>query len=1106
MRSWHLWKSLWVLPLLAACGGGSTTLDMALEVDPSTVTLPAVAIGDTVDRVIQLRHIGTEGTIRLESFQWTGDTLGEFRHDPPPVTELAPGQQTSLAIHYTPQDPNPKDVRLVITHNVAPDYRSEVLVVALGQSSTLRTIPGDIDFGEVQRGEHKDLQVQILNDGSAAITIRKEPYLQGSEDFTIEGAVTTPGDQAFPFDMKPREALTLTLRYTPTNGGADEGLLLVDTLFQGSFEVMRFPIRGREVGPRLVLMPGELDFGVVPLGETRTLLVTVDNDGSSEAPADSLLTIPSGGIALSDSSDTTLSLVEEGMSPARAIPAQPWSLKAEAYPGYPDYQDVPESRSFRIQWVADNPKADDGLPIGNLLVTSNDKGTGLLILNIFGRVAVPMLDVFPSPMDFGYVAQGIEARQALTIRNSGNGPLRFTAPMQITDDANGEFSITPDASLAATRPDYDADTDCPEGPDMPPACAIGPGETRTVLLRFKNLGGTPNTMAQAKLQIASNAFQKPVTEVDLLATRASAPTCVPLLNPGNLNFGTVIQGESATRTVYLINNGTGYCSFQNCTLNDCPTLASFINVCQKSLQTSRNFRFTSPLPPAVKDGMGPGFKHPIQIQFDSPKGEFWATNLYGLLRCEVHDGYQSKTVEVPTKMTGGFGDGYPVNLVATLGYVNIIVTPKVIDFGLQYLGCGTLPRKVHILNTGNAPLTLKKVSFSGCSPQMRAVTGLPAADTLINPRMSLDVELNFVPQQAGEETCYLKIESNDLDEPVVYVKLHGEGTADRNIRERFRQVSGQDFDVLFVQDDCACTVMDYGANILEQVRNFSQSGAIWNRNFHVGVVIALIDDIKMRGRLCEGNPAILPRYVHPGLQDPSGKFYNAYDQVMEKASSDTLTKGGLLAGYLAVTEPLTTNTQIPCTTTGECQGDPNLCPDPATCELECIEGFCGGYNWGFYRDDAYLDIVFISKADDGSPGTLNEYRDYYQDIKGPLNRDLIRLHSVTWIDRCEGHAGHGPGDRYIAMSREFGGKQEIICDSFAPMLNQIASTQGALKRQFFLAGLPRPETIQVTVNGRSCATGWSYDNVGNSIVFDPSGPCMPQYSQDIEVTYEAFCQ
>ena len=140
-----LWKSLWMLPLLAACGGGSTTLDMALEVDPATVTLPAVAIGETADRVIQLRHIGTEGTIRLESFQWTGDAQGEFRHDPPPVMELAPGEKTSFAIHYTPKDPNPKDVRLVITHNVAPDYRTEVLVVALGQSTSLRTVPGDLD-------------------------------------------------------------------------------------------------------------------------------------------------------------------------------------------------------------------------------------------------------------------------------------------------------------------------------------------------------------------------------------------------------------------------------------------------------------------------------------------------------------------------------------------------------------------------------------------------------------------------------------------------------------------------------------------------------------------------------------------------------------------------------------------------------------------------------------------------------------------------------------------------------------------------------------------------------------------------------------------------
>jgi hypothetical protein len=175
--------------------------------------------------------------------------------------------------------------------------------------------------------------------------------------------------------------------------------------------------------------------------------------------------------------------------------------------------------------------------------------------------------------------------------------------------------------------------------------------------------------------------------------------------------------------------------------------------------------------------------------------------------------------------------------------------------------------------------------------------------------------------------------------------------------------------------------------------------------------------------------------------------------------------------------------------------------------MECVDGYCGGYNWGFIRDDAYLDIVYISKADDQSPGPLSDYIEMMYSVKGRHNKPMTHLHCVTWIDRCEGHAGHGPGQRYIAISKEFDGKQAIICDDFAWILNEVGSGLAPLKVQFFLSAQPVPPTsIQVKVNGQACTSGWEYEASSNSIVFDPTGPCMPQYSQPIEVTYTVGCQ
>jgi len=1110
-------RSLWIVFVsmvfgnTTQCSKGGTPADLVLQVEPPSVSFGVVAKDDVADRTVTLRHKGTSGLIRLEGFEWKAGSSPEFTYDPPPVQSLAPTEETAFVIHYAPKDSESDSGVLVIRHNIPPNFATEIPVFATTQVAFLATDPHPIDFGEVRGGEYKDLPVKVINIGSDSITIRKAPYLadSGSADFSVEGAVVTPGDQPFPLDLPPKQEIALTLRYTPHNGGVDDGSLVVETIVRGSFELQQFSVTGREVGPHLALSPGVVDFGVLELGETKEIPMTVDNAGYSSDPKDSLLVIPAGGIALTEGSDEDLALVESGAIPARTIPSSEWTLKAEEYPGVPDYANLPEMKTFGVRWTANHPRPDDGLPIGVIAVQSNDKGSGLVTIEVRGRIAVPMVDVFPKPVDFGFVAMGIEAKQTVTILNNGNGPLLFTAPLRITNDALAEFSIQEDASFLPTRGDFDPAKDCPvtPGQEPPAGCAIPAGQSREVTLRFKNLGDKPYEQVLAKLVVQSNAFNQPEVQVDLVAKRAEAPTCVPKLVPPSANFGAVIQGESATRTMFLVNEGTGYCSFQSCSVTDCPTLASFINVCQKGFGGSQFFKIVSQLPPGVKDGMMPNSKYPIQIQFNSPAGQFLWTNFFGLLLCQVYDGYKQETVEVPAKQTGVWGEGYPVNLTAVLGFVNIVVNPKVVDFGLQYAGCASVPKKVTILNTGNAPLTLKKVSFYGCTPEMKALTALPPDNTLVKPGLSLDIELNYVPQQAGEQTCYLKIESNDLDEPVVYVSLHGKGTLDKTITDRFQQVSGKEYDLLIVLDDCACTLMDYGMNIRDALQNFTANGAIWNKDFHVGVIIMLVDDKKVRGRLCEGNPSFQPRYVSPATPDAKGKFRNIYEKVMEVASSDSLTKGGLLASYLAVTEPLTIATDKPCTTTGDCVADPALCPDPAVCEIECVDGFCGGYNWGFYRPDAYLDMVYISKSDDMSPGTLNDYRDLLNSIKGPANKDFIHLHSVTWVDYCEGHAGHGPGQRYIAISKEFNGQQAIICEDFAPLLNQIGSGgNGPLKKQFFLSGLPSsPTTIQVKVGGQSCPSGWTYDLASNSIVFDPAGPCMPGYSTEIEVTYDASC-
>jgi|GEM_PF-2381246 len=1112
--------ALYISTVLAfSCSGGKPGSGVAIGIDPVQVTFGKVDQGESEARIVRVWHDGDSGVLKLYRIYWLGQDQssrqkGDLSFEPPEKMELRPGEETTLTITYEPTDLVNDSGTIVIEHNASSaDYKSLIMVTTMAQIGSLRCYPNPIDFGEVKQGETKELEVRVVNEGSGEVDVASAPYLSvgSSSDFKIVKDPEFPNSQnTYPAKLMPGEEFKLTLSYTPTMGGADYGNLIVETITSGSFESFSFDVYGKEVGPKIVVSPGEVDFGVLNLGETKEITVTIDNDGAGYDPSVSMLVIPEGGITLAEGSDEALFLKEEGGSEQKAIPATEWRIKAEEYPNFPEVSDVPQTKTFVVKWTAQNPKPEaEGAPIGKILITSNDMNAGLVPIDVRGRIAVPFIDVFPKPVDFNFVAQGVTGRQTITIVNNGQARLLFTAPLRIVGDPNNEFGITENSSFLPTKPDFDPATHCPEG-NLPPSCYIEPGGYRDVELTFTNKGGDTGD-ARAKLVLESNAYNAKEFEVDLIARRAGAPTCEPRLNPPALNFGAVIQGESKTLTMFLENNGTGYCTLMphGVFVNDCPTLALFMSTCQKTTAPSKYFTIdTSALPPLSKDNMPPNSRYPIKVTFNSPGGTFMFTQFYALLWAEVMDYYRNQKIEVPPKQSGGFGgEGYPINLMATLGFVNIVVIPKVVDFGNQVVGCGSMPKTVKIMNTGNAPLTLKDINFFNCSPEMKALGGLPPSNTLVQPGQSLEIRLQFVPQDDTREVCYLKITSNDIDEPVVYVKLLGKGIPSGTVVDRFNQVSGDKYDFLIVLDDCACTLIDYGANIEFAIQSFVRNGAIWGKDFHVGIINMNIEDKSKRGKFNEHMKHVQPRYVQRSTPSAPDKFYKAYEAVVEEHSADSLVKGGLLAGYLAVTEPLQTFTNTPCSQDADCLNNPNVCPDPTNCDMECVDGYCGGYNWGFVREDAYLDMIFISKADDESPGPLSDYIDMMYSIKGRHNKALTHFHCVTWIDRCEGHAGHGPGERYIALSREFDGKQAIICDDFAWVLNEVGTGLAPLKVQFFLSAQPVPPTsIQVKVNGQTCTSGWQYEASTNSIVFDPAGPCMPNYSEPIEVTYTVGCQ
>jgi len=1106
----------------SACSSGRVSSDMVLLVTPSSVSFGTVNKGDTVQRTVTLKHAGTGGTIHLEKVYLKAGTSAEFTFTGPALTSLSPGDSTTIDIAYNPQDSEADQGTLVIEHNVASQgFKTEVPLIALAQIAYLVCDPNPLDFGQVRSGDKSQPQDLVLrNDGSDAVTIEKLPYFRvdSSPDFHQVGDPVFQAGSGFPVTLDPGQFVGLVFEYVPTGGGTapDEGYLVVDTESKGIKNIVTCRMTGQEVGPKIVAFPGEVSFGDVPLNETRTQAITIENQGFSENPDDSMLVIPAGGIVLGVGSNEDLSLADADGHPVETLPPSEWRLKSDEYADHPDLAGVPRSQTFTVVWKPTKAIADTGEPIGWVQVSSNDPTYNPVQIPVRGRVAAPLISVFPNPVDFGVIGQMITGEQTITVLNNGNGDLEFTAALAIEDDALGEFAIVADSAFAPTKPGFDPSADCPaSNGGKPEACVIHGGQSRGIVLQFTNKGPASGT-ATAHLVIRSNDSSSPTYTVELKAARGGTPTCEPVLAPGLLDYGVVPKGYYKEMTLKLVNNGTGYCSFQSARVEDCTGIFGLSTTCNDPGKGTPSAVFTlMGVPPAVQNGLKPKGSLDFKIRFTPPVNESIFAQLMSyvaLFSVNVYDSQLKQTKVLPACTGGGIPgmSGCQPNLKAQSGTAKISVLPGAVDFGVVTIGCYSQTFKICIYNTGTAPLTISNISTAGCSPEFKKKS-VPALPKTVSAGVPVCFEMVYAPQDEGADQCVAQIESTDSSAPLVSVILKGEGTFETEHTDLFTQVSGQEVDILFLIDDSGsmCAEQEQLAAAFDY---FIQNAKVWNNDYHIGITGVNVVDDTIMGMLNYGDPKKMPRYLTPstGTKEKFAEFAKLgcgggpHCGGFNGPCTDE-QESGLLAAQIALSAPLTTDTGVACNSDNDCKSNPTVCPDPASCPYRCLDKTCGGWNKGFVRDNAQLEIVVLSDEEDQSPAQVSFYIDFLKSIKGFYNVNMMHFHSIVGADppTCgESEAGK----RYIETSHQTNGVVGDICDTnYYQTMSDIGEITFGLKVQFFLTRLADPGTLKVWVNGKSCTSGWSYDDKSNSVIFDEKGACMPQPGDEIKVYYKTLC-
>jgi hypothetical protein len=1080
MRKSHAFFLYFIL-FLYSCGSSYTPgKNILITVDPSYVNFGTVPINSEQFRMVLIKHSGTEGTIVLKNIYFDKDSSAEITIDiQPDNLSLEPGDTTTIMLKYAPKD-NVKDTaKLILEHNVPPDMKSVVDIEAHSQVGHMIMTPDPADFGAVDCGKDSTIEVTIANEGSDEMIVTKISLLQEkTKDFQIveftSDQITNP-DNPLPLTLKPMNNFKVKVKYTPTGGNEDTDFIVVNYQEKAKTgegyedKSVQFQILAKESGPQIQTAPDKVNFEYVELNVKKTVDLTVANTGSV---------------------DLVISGVEVTTGSAKGITldnpvSEPVTIKAN----------TDDLLTFKISWIPTEVTEPTNDPIGGILFKTNDCDEPDKVIQVYGNVDTPFIEVSPNPTEFGFVAQGVTSDREITIYNSGHAVLKITS-VDFVQPISAEYEIKGFNSNPSITFDKNGGEIVPDGYVI-------------VYVSFTNKGAASGT-EKGILRIQSNAINSSTTDVNLTADRAGSPTCDPVLVPATLNFQTVPKGYSKTLDMEIYNKGTGYCSFKTARVDDCTGIPPLMANCAgPGTSPSQKFKIIS-VPPAIEKGLGPMTKTPIKVMFTPPKESsiFDLNYYYALLSVDVVNPYEAdvskKTITIPPKGSGGiFAGSYKPNLEAASGIAKVTAIPSIVQFGTVTIGCYSKMFEITVYNAGNAPLDIKDIKMDSCSPEfiIKEMPSLPATLSAGNP---LKIKVVYYPQDKTIDTCNMIIESSDTAQSILIVPMKGEGTYDDEQWDIFKQSSGQEVDVLFVIDDSSsmCEEQD---KLAKNFDHFIQYAKVWENDYHIGIIDSNVLCDQVAGKLNRGEAKKLPRFITKNDSDPM-KLFESYADLGCDGAGDIGCKditdeqeSGLEAAQLAVSLPLVSNSDTQCTTDSQCTA-----PD------KCVEGYCGGWNRGFLRDLAQLELIFLSDEEDQSSAAVAFYIDFFKNLKGFYNTNMMHMHAIVGDEGgCTSSDGSGTADggkRYIKAAQDTNGKFGSICDpNYATVLDEIGATAFGLKVQFFLTRIADPPTIKVWVAGKSCTQGWTYQEPSNSVVFDEKGPCMPQVGDEVKIYYKTLC-
>lgn len=335
--------------------------------------------------------------------------------------------------------------------------------------------PAAAEFGLVCSGAVEIMLITIENEGDAELEVVGLAIASGSS-----AAFAVAEDRASG-TLAPGEARSADIAYAPAGSGADSGTLLV--YVSTSPEPLSIPLVGSPGGPQLQVLPADIDFGGVPVGETAIRSVDFYNGG------DAALTL------------LDLELVSAWPEDVLWVDALniwtplPWALE----PG----ESVRLDLALRPEWFS----SPDGAPLGWLEVWSTDCAdeTSMLAINGWPGGTDLTCDSAPAAHSEAFVGQPAQPTDVLFVVDNSESMLDEQKKLagNFASFIQSANALAIDYRVAVTTTDMDVDQGTLQG-DHP---IVKPGSWKDFMDNV--IVGTGGSMNERGLAAATASLSSP---------------------------------------------------------------------------------------------------------------------------------------------------------------------------------------------------------------------------------------------------------------------------------------------------------------------------------------------------------------------------------------------------------------------------------------------------------------------------------------------------------------------------------------------------------------------------------------------------------------------